>query len=1662
MKKTLLSVLLLFTTIFYAQITRITTCGAQSFDLTLTKADFIGNLNPTETSVTYFLSEDDAIHNTNEIANPTKFYGAIGPSKIYGRIDNNGTIYTNYFDLSVLEFVTVTASHKPILCKGDTASLSIVASGGTGPYQYSLNGSAFTSTNYYSNLPAGVYSIKVKSPNTICPDASINYTITEPTPIIATNAIVNQNTLIVTATGGTSPYRYSLDGIDYQSSNVFSGKTPGTYNIRVSDSEGCGTVVRATILPPLGATAYLVKGLDCIENGTAIINVNATGGQAPYTYSINGFSYQASNIFNNLNAGTYSITVKDALNSVSNPFAITIAPLVSVSGVALATNATSCSNAFIMVHATSGQAPFYYSIDNGQTFTSNNTFNNLTPGNYNFFIKDSKGCFSSPLFNTVQPFVPLTATASSVPLTCSTGKTSLTIAATGGQSPYQYALNNGAYVSNNTYSNLGPGTYNIKVKEDNGCITTIQYIIESPNPVYADFIVDGQNLTINGQNGTAPYQYSVNSMPYQSNNVYTNLSPGHNYILIKDAKGCESNTFMVIIEDPNPLKASAVLTKELDCVSNATIEITASGGQAPYKYSINGGQTYQSTPVFTNVIAGSYSPLVKDAVAMITYANTLIITPPIAVTATITKGTTCGESDLTTITATGGKTPYAYSLDGSTFLAVNTISGLSAGTHTITVKDSNNCQATVTVVIEPASLLTLSISNRNVSCFQGNDGAIDIAATGGKTPYTYSIGGEYVSNNIFNSLTPGYYDVTVKDALGCISSSVVSIFQPDRLNTEVAISATYFSDETIGGKITLTTFGGAGSYTYTIKNNDTGKIQVENKTQTVYSGLRPGSYTVITKDANGCQIEKNNVTVPSRAPMIVSAESAPINCNTNNTVIKITHTGGIAPYLYSIDDFNFTANNTFTVIEARNYSVAVQDSLGLISRIDHVVLPNIPATITTDVTYKTLNDIITGEITVRTSGGIAPYTYTVTNTATGTNVYENTTSTIYSELAVGTYAITAKGANGCESEKKEVTIAQPASLLITAVNAPVSCINHTTLTINASGGTAPYTYRIFSSLSYTTSNIFTDVEPDTYLIEVKDAAGNQGQISYTVKPNIPLKVNYTKSDVTCYGIKDGSITATASGGIAPYTYSLNSGTFGSSNVFKLLTAGNYRITVRDAAGCLTSSSLVITKPDALALSATAVNTSTAISNDGQIIAIATGGTLPYTYTLRDSNGFYAKAPQIFNIFSDVAPGTYQLQMTDAKQCEYLFYSITVGTTATTLSAVTEVAPINCNAGSITINATGGTVPYQYSQDGISYVSSNVFNVSLEGVYSMYVKDAVGAIVSVQAVVKQETTLSIAVNPTSEVYCNGDNTGRISLTIKDGKTPYYVSLDNAPYVNFGDSKNGTFLTLSAGNHTIAVKDTYGCIATGTTIVTEPATSLITAVKVENQTVSITATGGTAPYNYAISPNLDQFSSNNVFSQLTPASYTVITSDLKGCTMRMDVVVDPPAPLLEGKNKLTIEFKPGQTLADLIIDGQNIKWYINRVPSTGKSNKTNEVPLPLTTVLVDGTTYYASQTINKIESTERLAVTAKSNGALSTSDFVLPNFKYYPNPVLHNLTIENSSVIDEIEIFSVSGQSILNKVINNDHSNIDLSNVSSGFYFLRVKSEGQVKTIKIVKK
>jgi hypothetical protein len=206
--------------------------------------------------------------------------------------------------------------------------------------------------------------------------------------------------------------------------------------------------------------------------------------------------------------------------------------------------------------------------------------------------------------------------------------------------------------------------------------------------------------------------------------------------------------------------------------------------------------------------------------------------------------------------------------------------------------------------------------------------------------------------------------------------------------------------------------------------------------------------------------------------------------------------------------------------------------------------------------------------------------------------------------------------------------------------------------------------------------------------------------------------------------------------------------------------------------------------------------------------------------------------------------------------------------------------------------------------------------------------------------------------------------------------------------------------------------------------------------------------------AIAVNFTNLSTpQTIYAKITsPDTYCNTIVDFQLKVLDNSDIVPPPT------GDTTQTFTTGDTLADVEVDGENILWYDTDGTVTGPPTGMG-TPLALTTVLEDGTTYYASQTINDIESVERLPVTV--NFVAGLTDIAFSGLQYYPNPVKDVITFSNTSNIDNIAIVNITGQTILSKNVDNTTAQIDLSGLSEGIYFAKIASDGKTKTIKIIK-
>lgn len=505
-----------------------------------------------------------------------------------------------------------------------------------GGHQYGYNSSSFSNNTIFQNLLPGTYIPKVKniygcisygSPVTInsfpSSPTSPSVTITNPT----CNAGTNTGTFYVTFPTG-SQYTYSIDGINFQSSNVFSNVLPGTYTVTVKDiNSNCSSSVgnkTVTPIPTPGVpTASVTTQPSCTLTTGTITITSPTGSQ--YRYSINGSTYSTSMTYSNLSPGVYNVTVKNtSTNCVSSPRQLTVNAILPSAAVTVQPTCNA-PNGTIMFSGPTG-SNIRYSINDGASYSTSVSFLNLSPGTYLCkFRNTSTGCTSNALSIVVNP-VP-TFTEPSVSITqpnCQDlfGIVSVT-SPTGAN--FQYSLDGGAYQTSINFYNLVPGFHTLIAKNttDNCLSNPTHFIINDESMFSAKPVVVVNDPTCEIQSGTIniqspignDFEYTVNNVNYFSNQVFQNLAPG-NYTIKARSKstGCisEGTTISISSIPSPPSNGPSIITTQLNCFSNTgSVNITAPVGDKIF-YSLNNGEI-QSASNFSGLVPGVYTIKSLDA-----------------------------------------------------------------------------------------------------------------------------------------------------------------------------------------------------------------------------------------------------------------------------------------------------------------------------------------------------------------------------------------------------------------------------------------------------------------------------------------------------------------------------------------------------------------------------------------------------------------------------------------------------------------------------------------------------------------------------------------------------------------------------------------------------------------------------------------------------------------------------------------------------------------------------------------------------------------------------------------------------------------------------------------------------------------------------------------
>lgn len=869
-------------------------------------------------------------------------------------------------------------------------------------------------------------------------DASADVTVTIDGPTIDGTILTDptcgffNGEIDITASGGTAPLSYSVDnGTTFQGGTNFPGLLAGNYDIIVEDASGCQATTTVTLTNTAGPSITTSTGIDPTCGATnGQIDITATGGTAPLNYSIdNGATFQTGNTFTGLADGTYDIVVEDASGcQVTDVVVLNPGAGPTIDATALTDPSCGTANGVIDITASGGTAPLNYSIDNGATFQTGNSFTGLADGTYDIVVEDANGCQATQTETITDPGAPTIDNVVTTDPNCGLPDGEIDITTSGGTAPLQYSIDNGTtFQGTGLFTALASGSYDIVVEDANGCQVTQTVSLSNaggpsitsstgtdPNCGNNDGIID-----IVATGGTAPLQYSIDGgATFQPGANFTGLGGGTYNIVVEDAGGCQA-TDNVILNDPGaPTITNTTVTEPTCGLSNGEIDITVTGGGAPYLFSTDNGASFSPTAPVTGLPAGTYDVVVQDANGCVTTATVVTLTdpgPPVINSTTVTDplcfGGTDGEVD---INATGGTAPLEYSIDnGTTYQPGNIFTGLSAGNYNIVVQDANGCQVPgIITVVNPVEIVLNPVATEP-SCGNSN-GEINLNVTGGVAPLQFSNDGgtTFQGTSIFTNLGPGTYDIVVEDANGCTEAISITLTN----QAAPTISSTPTTDASCGlanGSIQINTTGGANPLSYSI---DAGATTQPNNT---FNNVGPGTYDLQVIDANGC-ITTGTVTINDQpAPVIDSVlVTNPLCEGTADGTAEVFVSGGVLPIEYSIDGgatFQFASD--FSGIPAGNYNIVIQDANGcqvdtIVNLIDPlpVVLTPMPDTLVT------LGEEF--QLWAIPGGGTAPYSFEWScqdqfdcylNSPTDSMPYVNPLSTDF-------YYVTVVDANGCSAE----------------------------------------------------------------------------------------------------------------------------------------------------------------------------------------------------------------------------------------------------------------------------------------------------------------------------------------------------------------------------------------------------------------------------------------------------------------------------------------------------------------------------------------------------------------------------------------------------------------------------------------------------------------------
>jgi gliding motility-associated-like protein len=1027
-----------------------------------------------------------------------------------------------------------------VTCFGDNdGSATAAVADGTPPYTYAWNTAPVQTSLMATGLFAGSYCILVTDASSCV--SSVCVSLSEPTQLVAvasgTPPSCNGGTdglVSAAVTGGIGPYTYAWTGTGGCNTASCGLLGDGTYNLTVTDANGCVATSSVTLVEP-ATLAMLITGVDVSCGGLCdgSANVIAAGGTTPYTYAwSNGDIGQ---IADSLCAAIVTLSITDANGCLASSSVVISEPttvVVTIPSYGDIDCFGNC-NGFAQSGVSGGVSPYTYSWN---TSSINDQVVGLCSGIYAVTVEDNNGCTDTTSVTISEP-PAVTLSLTSQAISCyGYCDGAATVTATGGVAPYLYLWDDNNFQTTMTATGLCVGAYSVVVTDSKGCSSTTTVAFTEPQAISVTAVPVAS--TCGYQNGSAcvvvtggvlPYTIQWNDPDQTIGTCIDSVYAAVYSVCLTDGNGCSVCTTVTVNDITGPV-VDSVAVVDLKCFgdANGSATVYPSGGTPPYTYfwqDFVGDTIGTNSNILFGLSGGTYSIALRDVNGCL-YAQSFTITEPLQIASAITSSADAlcfGDCNGSATVAVGnGTIPYTYSWQPSGGNTANA-TGLCAGMNNVLITDANGCQTNNGTLINEPTELQASTASANISCYGGSDGEITVTATGGGIPYSYQwLPGGTGTGITVSNLGAGTYTVIVTDINGCDTNQTVSIIDPPLLTVTGGSTPSSCGDP--NGQAYVSANGGTTPYTYIWF--DGGGIPIGQTTDTAI-GLVQGSYECLIEDVNGCSFILPVSVNDNAGPAVTYESSTDVLCFGTATGEASVSVIGNPPYTYLWEDGQQTKIATGLV--SGTYTVTVTDVNGCTDSVDVTITE--PPEITLVISGATI--ICEGDqtqLSVSASGGVPPYSYDWDNAG-----YTSSSTLDVSPSDTTTYVVNVQDANGCiVSKSVEVQVYPP---LVVVLSDPFICEgDDLTLTASGSGGMevpANYVYTwldagkniVFTGNPYVVQGLTSGVY--TYYVVLSDACpGDTTMITATVSPEPPAPVVGADA-VYCFG--DPMVDLTAQG-----------------------------------------------------------------------------------------------------------------------------------------------------------------------------------------------------------------------------------------------------------------------------------------------------------------------------------------------------------------------------------------------------------------------------------------------------------------------------------------------------------------------------------------------------